>query len=89
VWGLDSTGVLEKYFPEAHQTLGALPDGPKGTLPFSLTLDDSRGVQRFHAVFGESPAPLHAIETALRAAQDTTPKLSDGLSWSSAWVRKP
>lgn len=57
--GIDSTGTVAVYFPDASaSTLGPLPAGPTGRMPFSLTLDDTPGVERFVAVFATFPAPL-------------------------------
>jgi hypothetical protein len=50
VLGVDEAGVVTVYFPERGETLAATPSGSAGALPFSLTLDQELGRERFVAV---------------------------------------
>lgn len=95
VLGLDSTGTVSIYYPEEGQTLGRVPAGAEGQLPFSLTLDAQGGDERFFAVFARGPAPLAPLKEAVQAlggraiAQATLLQLPVDMRQSSFWVRRP
>jgi hypothetical protein len=94
VVGLDAAGNVGRYFPEKGTTLVPVPGAAKGSLPFSLALDETLGAERFIAVFAGHAAPiaglLHAIGDRAGADPATLPPidLPEGLSQSSVWIRK-
>lgn len=94
VIGLDAAGNVGRYFPERGPTLALLPDGARGALPFSLTLDKTPGAERFFAVFADTAMPIQGLLRAAGKLSGTDPAtmppldLPDGLSQSSTWLSK-
>jgi hypothetical protein len=94
VVGLDAAGTTSRYLPEHGSTLVPLPGGAKGDLPFSLTLDETLGAERFIAVFADHAAPIEGLLHAAAKLSGTDPAilpaldLPEGLSQSTTWIRK-
>jgi len=86
--GVDGAGVVTVYYPDRGDTLGALPAGPAGAFPFSLTLDGTPGVERFVAVFGDEAAALAPVRAAVAAVPASGEvALAPGLWASTVWVK--
>jgi len=89
VFGVDGAGRVSVYFPEGGDRLGAVPAGAAGELPFSLTLDEQPGRERFIAVFAPEPLPMDEILPALSGDLGAIPgRLPPGASVSSLWIEK-
>ncbi len=90
--GLDGAGRAEVYYPADGDALAPLPAGTEGPFPFSLTLDDTPGVERFIAVFGDAPLPLAEVRAALQRAPADPARFGElvlprGMVASSVWIR--
>ncbi|MEE8410166.1 MAG: hypothetical protein V3T05_11210 [Myxococcota bacterium] len=98
VVSIDAAGNTSRYFPDVQEvgnTLAPLPGGSIGRLPFSLTLDDTPGSERFFAVFATHAASMENLMSAVGDLRGSDPvgmgdlTLPRGLAQSSLLIRKP
>lgn len=97
--GVDSRGVITRYFPSQGAAAPALAAGARVQLPLGVELDDQRGEERLIAFFAPTPPDEATARRALVDALERAQREGRGLAGlepldlpaqqASIWFRKP